>query len=422
MARRQVELEPRMGSAEKIPVSVQKLLEKGVRISCPHSIDVDENVNPDRIAPGVVVHTGCRIAGAATSIGPGSEIGREGPAVIENCQLGHRVELRGGFFSGATFLDGVIIGSAAHVRPATLLEEEAGAAHAVGLKQTIFLPFVTAGSLINFCDALMAGGTSRRNHSEIGSSYIHFNFTPQQDKATPSLIGDVPRGVFLDQSPVFLGGQGGLVGPSRIAYGTVIPAGTICRQDILKEGEIFAPPSGAAESRKFTPGIYRAINRIVENNLIYIGNLWALRAWYQYVRIRTMSDDIFAEACCIGALERIEVSLSERRKRLKELAEKMPLSLDQTRAGAGNDLPQALRAQQRALSERWPEMDAKLATGPSSGVGAADCEAFLREWEKVEAGSGHIKAIETLSPPVRKQGTSWLQAIVDSAATIWIRP
>ena len=84
------------------------------------------------------------------------------------------------------------MGSGAHVRAGTLLEEEFDGAHAVGLKQTLFLPFVTAGSLINFCDALMAGGTSRKNHSEIGSSYIHFNYTPHRDKATPSLVGDVP--------------------------------------------------------------------------------------------------------------------------------------------------------------------------------------------------------------------------------------
>jgi bifunctional UDP-N-acetylglucosamine pyrophosphorylase/glucosamine-1-phosphate N-acetyltransferase len=422
MAHQQAALEQRMGDAAKIPAVVQRLMERGVRIPCPHSVEVDENVNPERIAPGVVVHTGCRIAGATTSIGPDSEIGREAPAAIEDCQLGHHVELRGGFFSGATFLDGVIIGSAAHVRSATLLEEEASAAHAVGLKQTIFLPFVTAGSLINFCDALMAGGTSRRNHSEIGSSYIHFNFTPHQDKATPSLIGDVPHGVFLDRSPIFLGGQGGLVGPVRIAYGTVISAGTICRKDILEEGEIFAPPTGATESRKFTPGIYRAINRTVENNLIYIGNLWALRAWYQYVRVRTMSADVFAEACRAGALERIEGSLNERRKRLKELADKMPLSLERARAETGDDLPPALRTQQRALSERWQEIDEKLAAGPSSEVGAAGCEAFLKEWGKVQTDSGHIKAIETLGPLARKQGAAWLQAIVDAAAAIWVRP
>ena len=203
------------------------------------------------------------------------------------------------------------------VRPGTLLEEEAGGAHAVGFKQTLFLSYVTAGSLINFCDALMAGGTSRKNHSEIGSSYIHFNFTPHQDKATPSLVGDVPRGVFLDQAPIFLGGQGGLVGPARIAYGTVIPAGTVCRQDILEEGRLFAAQDAPREPRAFEIGLYRAINRIVRNNLIYIGNLWALKEWYRQVRSRTMSADTFRQACHAGALAQIEACLKERVKRLK---------------------------------------------------------------------------------------------------------
>lgn len=54
----------------------------------------------------------------------------------------------------------------------------------------------------------MAGGTSRKDHSEVGSSYIHFNFTPDGDKTTPSLIGDVPRGEMLNQTPIFLGRQG----------------------------------------------------------------------------------------------------------------------------------------------------------------------------------------------------------------------
>jgi len=83
----------------------------------------------------------------------------------------------------------------AEVREGCLLEEEANGAHTVGLKQTILFPFVTLGSIVNFCDILMAGGTDRRNHSEVGSSYIHFNYTPNQDKATASLIGDVAYGV-----------------------------------------------------------------------------------------------------------------------------------------------------------------------------------------------------------------------------------
>jgi hypothetical protein len=412
-------MENGMSDAPKISPAVQNLLDRGVIIPCPFSVEVDPYLSPDQIAPGVILHTGCQISGESTSIGPGCELGKESPVAVEDCQLGRNVELKGGFFSGSTFLDGVQMGSAAHVRPAALLEEESGGAHAVAFKQTIFLSFVTAGSLINFCDALMAGGTSRKNHSEIGSSYIHFNFTPHQDKATPSLIGDVPRGVFLDQPPIFLGGQGGLVGPVRIAYGTVLPAGAICRQDVLEERSLFCPPATEPGTRPFAMGIYRGVQRIVENNLIYIGNLWALRAWYRHVRVRTMSSDAFARACHTGALKQIEEGLKERIKRLKELADKMPYSIERARAETGKDLPPGIQSQQRALAERWPEMESGLKSGPAAEPGAKNRDAFLAEWEQMDAASGHTKAVAALSLPARKSGAAWLQEIVESASAVW---
>lgn len=406
-----------MSDDPKLSPQIKALLNKGVMLPCPYAVEVDDAVNPERIAPGVVIHAGCRIAGAKTSIGPGSEIGKEAPAVIENCQLGHNVELKGGYFSGATFLNGANMGSAAHVRPATLVEEEAGGAHAVGFKQTIFLSFVTAGSLINFCDALMAGGTSRKNHSEIGSSYIHFNFTPHQDKATPSLIGDVPHGVFLDRAPIFLGGQGGLVGPTRIAYGTMIPAGNICREDVLDEGMLFASQAPPKEARIFKIGIYRGINRIVKNNLIFIGNLWALREWYRWVRVRTMSADVYLQACHKGALEQIEESLKERLKRLKELADKISLSLER----AGEDLPARIQAQQKALVDKFPEIEARLKQGLPAEAGVQNRDAFLKAWEQTETTPDHCKAVSTLNPQTRTAGAAWLQEIVDSAEQLWTK-
>ena len=408
-----------MSTASQISPSVQKLLARGVRIPCPFSVEIDASVNPEQIAPGVILHTGCKISGSGTSIGSGSELGKEAPATIEDCQLGHNVSLHGGYFSGATFLDGANMGSGAHVRPGTLLEEESGGAHTVGFKQTIFLPFVTAGSLINFCDALMAGGTSRADHSEIGSSYIHFNFTPRQDKATCSLIGDVPRGVFLDQAPIFLGGQGGLAGPVRIAYGTVIPAGTVCRQDILEERRLFVDPGAATEGRPFAAGVYRGIHRIVKNNLIYIGNLWALRAWYRHVRVRTMSADEFRRACHAGALKQLEDGLKERVKRLKDLAAKMPYSLKHALAETGEDLPSGIRAQQQALIDRWPEIESRLQAGHRGETGAAYRDALLTEWEQTPPESGHIAAVRSLGIHARRAGTAWLQEIVDSAAALW---
>ncbi|MBW1674236.1 MAG: hypothetical protein JRJ45_11455 [Deltaproteobacteria bacterium] len=221
---------------------IQQLIRKGVKIDRPETITIGEEVLCDQISDKkVVIHSGCKVYGSRTVIMSGCEIGYEGPVTIENCQLGPDVKLQGGFFSQSTFLEKATLGSGAHIRGGCLLEEEANVAHTVGLKQTILFPFVTLGSLINFCDCLMAGGTDRKNHSEVGSSYIHFNYSPNQDKATPSLIGDVPKGVMLNQRPIFLGGQGGLVGPVRIGYGTVIAAGTIYRKDFIKgDGLLFA--------------------------------------------------------------------------------------------------------------------------------------------------------------------------------------
>ena len=196
--------------------TVARLLEKGVVIPNPLTVDIGPEVDPERISgAGVVIHPGCRIRGAATVVSAGVKLGAEGPVTLDDCLLGPDVDLKGGSFSRSVLLAGANMGPGAQVREGCLLEEEANGAHCVGLKQTILLPFVTLGSLVNFCDCLMAGGTSRRDHSEVGSSYVHFNFTPDGDKTTASLFGDVPRGVMLDQPRIFLGGQGGAVGPVR---------------------------------------------------------------------------------------------------------------------------------------------------------------------------------------------------------------
>ncbi len=399
---------------------VESLLQRGVVVPCPASVEVGADVEPERIASGVLLHTGCRLLGSRTSIGPGSVLGAEAPVTVEDCQIGRNVGLRGGFYSGATFLDGSSMGSGAQVRPGTLLEEEASGAHTVGFKQTLFLPFVTAGSLINFCDALMAGGTSRKNHSEIGSSYIHFNYTPHQDKATPSLIGDVPHGVMLDQAPIFLGGQGGLVGPVRIAYGSVIPAGTICRQDILDANRLYMAPTAPAPTspRAFRAGAYRAIQRTLFNNLVYVGNVQALKLWYDFVRKRMMSSEPSAVACHEGAVRQLDFVLDERIKRLKDLAEKMVRSLEYARTVSDLSLPPALVAQQQDLIDRWPEMEGRLRAGPTPDVGARDRDAFLSTWEQVDQGTSYVKAIASLSPEAKRTGTAWLQAVVDSVSVL----
>ena len=193
--------------------TIESLRGRGVVVPAPETLEIGEEVRLERICgPNTVLHAGTRLFGRDLLVSPGCRLGAEGPVTVDDCALDESVELKGGYFARSVFLRQSSMGLGAQIRSGTLLEEQASGAHAVGLKQTILLPFVTLGSLINFCDILMAGGTSRQDHSEVGSSFIHFNFTPfgrQGDKATPSLIGDVPRGVFLDQPPIILGGQGG---------------------------------------------------------------------------------------------------------------------------------------------------------------------------------------------------------------------
>ena len=124
----------------------------------------------------------------------GVELGYEEPVTLENAVLGRRVKVQGGFVKDSVLLDGCEVRQGFHAREGCLLEEDSYFAHTVGLKMTIVFPFVVLGSLINFCDCLLAGGTSRKHHSEVGSGFIHFNFSPRGDKATPSAFGPLQRG------------------------------------------------------------------------------------------------------------------------------------------------------------------------------------------------------------------------------------
>ena len=370
---------------------LKKLLEKGVKIPNPESVEIGHDVSVDRISGnGTTIHSGSKILGASTLILDHVIIGHESPATVSNCHIAPGVELKGGYFSGAVFLKNARAGSGAHVREGTILEEEASIAHTVGLKQTILFPFVTLGSLINFCDCLMSGGTGRKNHSEVGSSFIHFNYTPNQDKATASLLGDVPRGVMLDWKPIFLGGQGGVVGPCRLAYGTVTAAGTICRKDELREDRLIFGGPGTSGNLPYSPG-GKAVKRTVTNNLVYIANLIALMRWYEHVR-SLFIDDAFPEALLSGMKDTLALGINERMNRLKGFLERI--------IDPGTKWAEIERRFQSCLSEKGDE---RLMS------------AFINAFKARVQGSGkdYVGAVKDLPAGEKKTGTAWLQTVVD---------
>ena len=384
------------------------LIERGVVLPDPDSVFIAPEVDPARIHPGAVIHPGCRIGGAETAIGPGAQIGAESPVTLRNCQVGKDAVVSGGFLDGTTVLDGATVGDGFHSRPGTLLEECSSVAHTVGLKQTVLMPYVTLGSLINFCDVLMAGGTGSDNHSEVGSSYIHFNFTPHQDKATASLVGDVPRGVLLDQKPIFLGGQGGLVGPCRIAYGTVVAAGCVLRRDVLEENQLVTGSSTTAlRTRPYDAVKYGRVEGILENGLAYLGNILALRAWYDHARRPVMAKTPWGVACCEGARRRLGEIWKERVKRLDQLAGKFVASVE----AAGEQRTSLVFAAQSRFIAEWPQIRERLAARWSQPLtpegAAAEAVQTLAQAEDFRRG------VTSLSPAMKTAVTAWLQAVVD---------
>ena len=390
---------------------VKALTEKGVVVKDPFSLEIGDEVPIERISGrNVVLHGGTRIYGSRTLISPGVVIGREGPATIVDCYIAPRVELKGGFFEGSVFLEGVSIASGAHVREGCLLEEETKVGHTVGLKQTILFPYATLGSLINFCDCLLSGGTGRDNHSEVGSVYVHFNFTPQQDKATPSLLGDVPRGVMLCESPIFLGGQGGLVGPVHIDYGTVISAGTVWRRDSAGR-KLLHGTETTPRCLPYNPDLYGDIRNKVFNNINYIANLMALREWYFHVRRPFFMRIELGEELFHGALDVLSRSISERIKRLGELARKMEKSLKAWQEQGDGDRDTLRR--QREFMENWPKIEGYLSSVSPETMGLEKKEAFLKRIGKMqEKAPDYLKMVRLFDEETRHLGTLWLEDIV----------
>jgi UDP-N-acetylglucosamine/UDP-N-acetylgalactosamine diphosphorylase len=391
------------------------LIKKGVTLTNPDSIEIGEEIDPDRIsADGVVIHSGSKLYGKKTLVLPGATIGYEAPATIENCFIGPNVKLGGGFFKDSVFLKNVRFGSCAHVREGCILEEDAGAAHSVGLKQTILFPYVTLGSLINFCDCFLSGGTGKKNHSEVGSSYIHFNFTPQQDKATPSLLGDVPSGVMLDQPPIFLGGQGGMVGPCRLGHGVTIAAGVICRADELRPNRLIFGGDGKKGNISYFPGSYRNVKRVVMNNLVYIGNLYALRQWYVSVRSLFISDD-FPGPLLEGLFHVLNIAVNERIQRLKEFIEKIGY-VSVSQAEKAGRLPDSdMKSKNVELPQKWPEIESIIGSFKDDAGDETSKEAFLCEIQQEihKTGKDYICVVKRLDSDVKKKGSLWLQKIID---------
>jgi hypothetical protein len=365
--------------AMKISERLRFLSDRGVQLIDPRQVYIEDDVMLEHIFPESVLYPGTRLSGKNTVIAPGAKVGSEGPATIVDSVIGAGAEVASGFVTGSVLLDKARIGANGHIRSGTLLEEGASVAHAVGLKHTILTCFVTLGSLINCCDCLISGGRSRTNHTEVGSGFIHFNFTPwgeSGDKATPSIIGGVPRGVFLREERIFIGGLSGMVGPLQVGFGSFSVAGQIIRSDIADHRIYSDLPRRVDAAWDF--GIRGIADARLQRNLEYIGHLCALRAWYVDVRMARLSsnDTSSHQAMTLTAARKlIEGSVAERISRLNQYLK------------VRNAIVPAIT---------FPAIECPLRIEPS--------------YLPVD----HVDWVKSLSDEEVRRGSQWLQDIVDS--------
>jgi hypothetical protein len=362
---------------------IAALREKGVNIWSAERVFVSGDVPADAIEPGCTLMNAV-ISGPETMIGSDSQIGTSGTAVMENVKAGHGVELGAGKYSDCVLMDRVKVRGFAEIRRGTVLEEEAEAGHNVGLKNTIFTAAVVAGSNINFCDVLVTGGTSRSDHTEIGSGAVHFNFSPKRDKSA-SLIGDV-TGVLGRSARVFVGGNTGIVAPVQIEFGAVVPAGSTVRR-----GAAEYPASASGERDRddtFTRNLFLGVT--------FVANLKALGAWYRHVRLCTA--DPFEVRMCEGARQQIRQNFDVRRTELIRY-------LDRIAGDSGRPREIVKRAESACeISRQW---DFDFPDQPPRTE-------LVSEYRPLRRTRDHQQAVRALSGDSVSIAECWLRSMVEN--------
>ena len=179
------------------------------------------------------------------------------------------------------------------------------------------------------------------------------------------------------------------------------------------ENKLHLSGGGRALTSDYDWRIYSGANRIISNNIAYIGNIIALRAWYKNVRVKFMKRDANDIACFEGALAVLEIVLKERMKRLADLAEKMKESVFALKEKSADTI--IIAEQERFITE-WTKIEKALWELDSKPI-----EIPAKFAENLDAFSGlnYIDAIRSLSDENCNDGKNWLQSIVDTATKLW---
>jgi UDP-N-acetylglucosamine/UDP-N-acetylgalactosamine diphosphorylase len=212
----------------------------------------------------------------------------------------------------------------------------------------------------------------------------------------------------LNKPPIFLGGQGGIVGPLRMSYGNVVAAGSVLREDVDMEKQLIVSKGHSGKVVDLIPRAYPSLSRVVKNNILYVANLIALEQWYLHVRKMFFEHQEFGHLIFTAILENLHIAKEERLKRLKDMAAKMLVSSDKEKGRA-----KIIRAKQE-FYEKSKLFEELLASDAGKTAGEEKRNQFLNAFVKYreEHGGNYIEVIQSLPPHVSTGGTQWLDAIV----------
>ena len=385
---------------------VAQLAARGVDVWGPERVYIGADVLLESIEPGASL-INATVRGSTTRIGRGSRIGVSGHARVEDCQIGRDVELGAGSYQNATLLDSVRVRGFAEIREGTLLEEHVDVAHSVAFKNTVLTATVVTGSLINFCDIFMSGGSSRDDHSEVGSGAIHFNFDPRGDKWS-SMLGDA-TGVLLRSAPVFIGGNSGLVGPVAVDYGAVVAAGSIVRRDIGPNC-VHIEVMRTHETQPFDRERYTLLGRKLVQTARVVGNLHALDAWYEEVRLSLHADD--QKPLYEGARRQIERHIAERARRIQKIVDKLERSIKKWEQTPGEGGVRCIN-EHRLLIEKQEAIATVLV---ERGVVPRPPESLIEACEEQGVAGDYLSWVRGLDDSTAAASAEWLGGIAARTA------
>ncbi|MGB5992844.1 MAG: hypothetical protein WBG61_11010, partial [Desulfobacterales bacterium] len=193
---------------------------------------------------------------------------------------------------------------------------------------------------------------------------------------------------------------------------------TICRKDQLQSGHLIFERKGKSGKIPFTFGMYPGIKRMVFNNIVYIANLMALEQWYNHVRSQFISND-FPEPLLDALKEKLAMAVDERIGRLKTLSQKMPASVKVYQKIAKENASSRILQQKNEFYNKWTEIEDHFRSLTNIDVKENLRDLFM---ETIHLGiinteKDYISVITELKSEDKKNGTRWLQSIVDHITT-----